>query len=582
MEKIIVRNLTFEYPTGETPALRGIDMEIQNEELLVVCGKSGCGKSTLLRHMKKSLTPYGERSGDVFYEGSPLTDLSDREDAERIGFVQQNPDDQLVTDKVWHELAFGLENLGMANELIKRRVAETASYFGIQNYFRKDVRELSGGQKQLLNLASVVAMKPDIIIMDEPTSLLDPVAAESFLTMVKKLNRDMGITVVISEHRLEEIFPVADRVLVMDEGRIIASGKPAEVLYDLLSLDGGRPHPMYYGMPALMRVFSPDYEDEDRSLPLTMREAKRKIRRLVKDRLPGNSTEESNKKGNEGSNSGKAGSIHGGKAEVYGWEISEKERLNRPDAVPALLCRNISFRYEPESPYVLENLNLKIAKSSIYALMGPNGSGKTTLLKLLCGLKKADRGKIKIAKGSKIAMVPQNPEALFSEISVEEEMLDGACFSDASLEEKVKRAEEMLKLMEIGHLALSNPHDISGGEKERLAIGKVLMTAPDLILLDEPTKGLDPFFKRTLGEILKNLTYRGVSVLMTSHDIEFCAEYADRCGLMFDREIMAESDSRTFFTFNDFYTTVANKLLREWESGILTVEEAAAWLKKIK
>ncbi|MDD7512566.1 MAG: energy-coupling factor transporter ATPase [Clostridiales bacterium] len=575
MEKIIIRNLTFEYPLGENPALVDINMDIKNEELIVVCGKSGCGKSTLLRHMKKSLTPYGERSGEILYEGRCLKDLSDREDAEKIGFVQQNPDDQLVTDKVWHELAFGLENLGLANELIKRRVAETASYFGIQNYFRKDVRELSGGQKQLLNLASVVAMKPDIIIMDEPTSLLDPVAAESFLTTVKKLNRDMGITIVISEHRLEEIFPMADRVLVMDKGKIITSGKPSEVAHNLLTYNGGTPHPMYYGMPALMRMFRTEC-DKDKVLPLTMREAKWKIRRLVENSVLASSVEENNI--NKTLADHKGGSIKGESTE----EKRELEVKSWSKEESALTCKNVSFRYEENSSYVLENLNLKIPKSCIYALLGPNGSGKTTLLKLLCALKKADRGKIKIAKGSKIAMVPQNPEALFSEISVEEEMLDGACFLDISLEEKVKKAEEMLRLMEIEHLALSNPHDISGGEKQRLAIGKILMTVPDIILLDEPTKGLDPFFKRSLGDLLRNLTYRGVSVLMTSHDIEFCAEYADICGLMFDREIMAESDSRTFFKFNDFYTTVANKLTREWKSDILTVEEAAAWLKKIE
>ena len=279
MEKLVVENLTFQYPLGEQPAIRDISVKIGESEFVVLCGKSGCGKSTLLRHLKKSMMPYGQKEGTVYYDGTPLEDIPDRTEVAEIGYVQQNPDNQLVTDKVWHELAFGLENLGLSNTVIKRRVAEMAAYFGIDGWFRKNVAELSGGQKQLLNLASVMAMQPKVIVLDEPTSQLDPIAASDFLNTVYKINRDLGTTVIISEHRLEEVFPMADQVIVLDHGQVLTTGTPKEVglKLDRFSEDG--PHPMYYGMPAAMRVF-PAEKLEGRELPLTVREG-----RLLLDEL---------------------------------------------------------------------------------------------------------------------------------------------------------------------------------------------------------------------------------------------------------------------------------------------------------
>ena len=212
MALLAFEDVTFRYPEAARTALDGVSLEVEAGEYLCLCGPSGCGKTTLLRQMKTALQPAGERSGRVLLDGRPLDHVPAREQAARIGFVMQNPDAQIVTDRVWSELAFGLENLGWEPSAMRLRVAEMASYFGLENWFERDVAELSGGQKQLLNLAAVMAMAPDVLVLDEPTAQLDPIAATTFLETVKRLNRDLGTTVVMVEHRLEEVFAVADRV----------------------------------------------------------------------------------------------------------------------------------------------------------------------------------------------------------------------------------------------------------------------------------------------------------------------------------------------------------------------------------
>ena len=229
MAQFAFENVTFHYPGCDTPALDNVSFEIEAGSYVTLCGKSGCGKTTLLRHLKSVLAPHGKRTGQVLFEGMPLEQVSQRDQSAKIGYVMQNPDAQVVTDKVWHELAFGLESLGCDQRTMRLRVAEMASYFGIQGWFHKDVKELSGGQKQLLNLASIMAMRPSVLVLDEPTSQLDPIAAADFLNTVRKINLELGTTIILSEHRLEETFSAADRVLVMKQGRILADGEPHEV-----------------------------------------------------------------------------------------------------------------------------------------------------------------------------------------------------------------------------------------------------------------------------------------------------------------------------------------------------------------
>lgn len=550
METIRLEDMSFRYPLSERDALSHIDLSIEESRFVVLCGKSGCGKSTLLRQMKKNMIPYGDLRGRVLYRGEPAAEIGDRRSAAEIGFVQQNPDNQIVTDKVWHELAFGLESLGFDNQTIKRRVAEMASYFDIQNWFRKSIDELSGGQKQLLNLASIMAMQPKLLILDEPTSQLDPIAAADFLQTVRRINRDLGTTVIISEHRLEDLFPMADQVVVMDCGKVIASGAPDRIGSFLTGRPGEVPHPMYYGLPSVMRIFSDVGRDE--TCPLTIREGRLRLEKLLS-----------------------------GKAEKRTQAAAPEPGSQKGDTKDTVIeLKDVWFKYSRESGDVLRGLNLTVKKDQWYCLLGGNGAGKSTALKVISSILQPQRGKVK-ADRSRLSMLPQNPQALFTEITVEEELLEALYYIKQPDSEKIARVNEMLALMEIEHLRKANPYDLSGGEQQRLALGKILLLKPEILLLDEPTKGLDPFFKRTLAGILRKLTENGVTVFMVSHDIEFCAEYADRCAMFFDGDIVSEGTSKEFFSGNSFYTTAANKIAREWNPGAVTCEEVCQWLKDI-
>ncbi len=567
METIRFNDVSFRYPLSEKDALKNINLSVNESEFVVLCGKSGCGKTTLLRHMKKNMMPYGNLDGNILYSGCEISELGDRQGAAEIGYVQQNPDNQLVTDKVWHELAFGLESLGCGNYTIKRRVAEMASYFDIQAWFRKDVSQLSGGQKQLLNLASIMAMQPKLLILDEPTSQLDPIAASEFLRTIYKINRDLGTTVILSEHRLEEAFTMADRVVVMDGGEIAACDSPQKIGRFLSGEVSENPHPMFYGLPAVTKIFhsvslSRDDEDDLAESPLTIREGRLWLKSLVEK--------------------------FGAKADMP-WDTAlGKERLSEPDEKSSTendkseLAIDISglwFRYDRKSSDTLRDLSVAVRKGELFCILGGNGVGKSTTLKAISNIIKVQRGKIKVS--GKQAMLPQNPQALFTEVSVEDELMEALHYEKGSDEEKVGKVLEMLDLMEISHLRKSHPYDLSGGEQQRLALGKVLLLDPDVILLDEPTKGLDPFFKISLAEIFKKLTERGKTLLMVSHDIEFCAEYGDKCAMFFDGSIVSQGRPKEFFRGNNFYTTVANKISREYIPDAITWEEVAEWAETL-
>lgn len=580
MASIQIRNLTFTYPLADHPALKQVNLTVSQSEFIVVCGKSGCGKSTLLRQLKKNLTPFGDREGEVLYRGMEVSELPDRLSTTDIGFVQQNPDNQLVTDKVWHELAFGLESLGLSNSAIRRRVAEMASFFDMQSWFRKGVAELSGGQKQLLNLASVMVMQPKVLILDEPTSQLDPIAAEEFLKTVYKINRDLGTTVIISEHRLEDLIPMADRVVVMDGGRILADDSPWKI-GDFLAGDTPETrHPMFYGLPSVMKIYSAcggsrmerglkRSEDGERIAPLTIRDGRLWLEAVL-----------------------------GEPDESKPFDIQEESESLSPAQDPKkeetsiLTMKDVWFQYDRGSEPVLRGLNLDVKEGELFCLMGGNGAGKSTTLKAAAGILKPQRGKVTVdgltvtkdnlpkLSGSIMAMVPQNPQALFTEITAEEELAEALYYRKIPEAEKAKRVREMLDTMEISHLAKTHPYDLSGGEQQRLALGKILLLEPKLLLLDEPTKGLDPFFKITLAKIFDRLKADGMTLFMVSHDVEFCAQYGDRCAMFFDGEVASQGCAREFFAGNSFYTTTANRIVRQWNSSLVTWEEVAAWAEQ--
>ena len=570
MATIQVRNLSFAYPTSTVRALEDVSFTVSQSEFVVLCGKSGCGKSTLLRHLKKNLIPYGQFEGEVLYDGKEIASLDDRLNAAEIGFVQQNPDNQIVTDKVWHELAFGLESLGLDNKTIKRRVAEMASFFDIQTWFRKSVSELSGGQKQLLNLASIMVMQPKVLILDEPTSQLDPIAASEFIKTIYRINRELGTTIIISEHRLEELFTMADKVMVMDKGKLISYDEPWNIGNFLAGDSASERHPMFYGMPAVMKIYShcrtagvPRYIREGKEMsPLTIKDGRLWLESFLKD----DSVEAS---------AADYAKVH---------QVTGEEEIIR--------VKDLWFKYSKDSGDVLRGLNLSVRKGELFCLLGGNGVGKSTTLKAVSGAVIPQHGSI-IVDGMKVkkenfkelfhkrlAMLPQNPQALFTEITVEEELLEALYFEKITDEEKIEKIENILEMMEITHLRKSHPYDLSGGEQQRLALGKILLLDPKILLLDEPTKGLDPFFKITLGGILKKLTTSGVTIFMVSHDVEFCAEYGDRCAMFFDGDVVSEGTPKEFFAGNSFYTTSANRIVRRWFPEGITWEEVAQWTEQ--
>ena len=433
-----------------------------------------------------------------------------------------------------------------------------ANFFDIQGWFRKSVTELSGGQKQLLNLASVMVMQPKVLILDEPTAQLDPIAASEFMRTLYRINRELGTTVIISEHRLEELFPMADRVIVMEAGRIAYCGRPEDVGISLTEDN----NPMFYGLPAVMKIYA--QTGAGGKCPMTIRDG-----RIWLESLLGEPEEKAYDKKDEKE-----------KSREY-----KKEKKKKTDEEYIIDARDVYFSYGRNSGEVLRGLSLRVKKGEWYCLMGGNGAGKSTTLKVLCGILKARRGNVTIdgldikRAGSelfegRLAMVPQNPQALFKEITVEEELLEALYYSKETDREKIKAVTDMMEQMELSHLAKAHPYDLSGGEQQRLALGKILLLRPKILVLDEPTKGLDPFFKRTLAQIFKGLVKSGVTIFMVSHDIEFCAEYADRCAMFFDGDIVSEGEPQAFFSGNSFYTTVSNRMVRGWFPKAVTWEEA--------
>jgi len=556
-DAIKIENFSFTYPLRENPCLVNLSLKVQCGEFIVICGKSGSGKSTLLRQLKPSLSPHGEKGGEIFFYGRPITEIDFREESERIGYVLQNPDNQLVTDKVWHELAFGLESLGYDNKTIRLRVAEMASFFGIQTWYMKDVTELSGGQKQLLNLAAVMVMQPDVLILDEPTSQLDPIAASDFLETVKKINREIGTTVIISEHRLEEVLPMADRTIVLDNGGIIAEDIPENVGAILARLE----HPMFLSMPTPMKVYSELYlqgKGKELACPITVRDGRQYLTSLMKS--------VKNKPIISSLDWASVNPVNQATPEIS--EIPVKSD-NKGFAVK---LSETWFKYHKNETDVIKDLSMEVKKGETFCIVGGNGTGKTTALNLIAGIKTPYRGKITVNGSS--CVLPQNPQALFVEMTVHEDLLE--IFSGnktLSKEEKNAKVLEISKLVDIVNLLGSHPYDLSGGEQQRAALAKVLLLDPEILLLDEPTKGIDNFFKETLGEILGKLKKNGTTIIMVSHDIEFCCKFADTCAMFFDGNIITTNEPRKFFSGNSFYTTAANRMSRHIFKNAVTPKD---------
>ncbi|MCI8956557.1 MAG: ATP-binding cassette domain-containing protein [Eubacterium sp.] len=504
MAQIEIENLSYKYKISDKQSLKKVSLSIEKGQFIVVCGKSGCGKTTFLRCLKPQIRPAGNIEGTVNFDGQNIDEMTDEEQAKKIGYVMQNPEHQIVTDKVWHELAFGLENFGEKSEYIRAKTAEIAEYFDITGWYNEDTDSLSGGQKQLLNLAAVMVMGPEVLVLDEPTAQLDPIAAERFLDILKKINEDFGITVIISEHRLNYVLQKADKVLLLEEGEVSNFGEIREVVKKSLLMD----------IEPLMPVPSRIFGQSEGEVPISISEGRRWL---------------------ENNHSSKIVR-----------EIKSEEKKNILEKQYSVLCKDIWFRYEKNGRDIIQGLNLEVKKGEIFAIIGGNGTGKTTTLLLLSKILKAYRGKLKT--DGRAALLPQNVQILFERETVSEELENAS--------------DKIIKEMKLEAFMKMHPYDLSGGEQQKVAFTKILSKEPDILLLDEPTKGMDNIFKEELGRFLKSLAARGKTIIIVSHDLDFCGEYVDRCGLFANGSLISASNVREFFVNNRFYTTTVAKMAR--------------------
>lgn len=545
-----LNNLSFAFPNGKK-VLENINLEIFGGEFVVLCGKSGSGKTTLLRLLKPQLKPHGKQSGKIEIFEKDENELSLRESASKIGFVLQNPELQCVTNTVRSELLFGLQNLGFESNAAKLRVAETAALFSLEKIIDKKVSELSGGQKQFLNLAAVVAMNPRVLILDEPTARLDPVSAQRLIDALVTLCREYGVTVIVSEHRLERLVSLCDRLIVLENGKILSNGAPEKLGGELLK----KSEFLRLSVPLPVRVHAALSLPGD--APKNIGEGRKMLSALLKNR-----TFEETKKA----------------------ETVEKGET-------AVKVKNLFYSYDGKE-YVLKKLCLEVKKGSLFAVLGSNGAGKTTLLNLIGGLLKSKKGTIELFGKNigkydsrelyrkNVAVLPQNCEALFAGPTIFDD-LENILKSDKIPKDEIqKRIFEVGEFCEITELLSSHPYDVSGGELERAALAAVLLKRPKLLLLDEPTKGLDSLFKKQLSKKLRDLCNRGVTVIMVSHDTEFCAEYCDECSFVFDGECVAQKDAHAFFSNNCFYTTAASRMTRGILPCAVTESEVLELCKK--
>lgn len=601
MDNIIqIRDLTFAYAAGDEPVLSDINIDIGSGEFVIIMGSSGSGKTTLLKMLKRNMIPAGRYSGRVYIYGKEADKLTDRENAAGIGYVSQDPDNQIVTDKVWHELAFGLENLGMDNVTIRKKVAEMSEYFGITGWYDREVSKLSGGQKQILNLASVMVMQPGILLLDEPTANLDPLAAIRFLDVVKRINQELGVTVVMVEHNLEHIYADADRIIAIDKGRVAANSSPKKAAADIIAAGSF----LIEGLPVASRLYSGYNKKNGNSvvsynnvnidsnnknnhilsdeIPLTVKEGRRwyvnykkvygkditkdkdKInnfagKSIINDKVIKKDVLEDNITGNK--NKKRIGFIKKN-------NLENKSSRKNTDNIENTVCqlKNVSYSYNKKLPYIIDGVDVSFKEGQITAILGGNGAGKSTMLKLIAGIIEPVRGKI--ISNKRIIMLPQDPKAVFTEVSVEEELAEvlmdkgNGIYNNMPMEDKREIVEQIIEEFGLNDIRKNNPYDISGGQQEKLAIAKVLLLKPEVLLLDEPTNGLDPYFKKTLGKLLKKINAGGVTIIIVSHDLEFVDSFCDDVIMLFDRKVAAQDSTHKFLRDNMFYTTNYYRIIK--------------------
>ena len=527
MAFLTVEDLSFTYPNKTAPALKNVGFSLEPGSLTLLLGPTGSGKSTLLKLLKPELAPFGKQSGTIRYDGLPEGILPGD-----VGFVQQDPNAGIVTDKVYAELAFAPENAGLTKNEVRLRVGETASYFGLRALFERDVESLSGGEKQLLSLAAVAAADPKLLLLDEPTAMLDPIAAERFFDTLQRLRRELGLTVLLAEHRFAGIFQRADRVLALENGTLTVSDAPAEAAKKLgkTALAGG--------LPAETRLWTG--LNEPGPCPASLAAGKALLQNRKPRPLPASPPPQKTE--------------------------------------PLLTAKALTFYYAKNTPPAVDDVTLEILPGRHLCVLGENGAGKSTLLKLFAGLLPPFSGKIRFRgrdlktykRGSLyvngIALLPQDPGALFLKDPVKADLTDAFPGKKGEAEAALAALSDRFGITPLWD---AHPLDLSGGEKQKCALVKLLLRDPAVLLLDEPTKGLDAAGKRTLRETVGALTAQGKAVVTVTHDVEFAAAAADDCAFLFRGQLLALDAPRPFFAKDRFYVPAAGRLL----PGALTVEE---------
>lgn len=524
MALIEIKDLSYTYPQAEHPAIKNINLEINQGEFILLTGPSGCGKTTFCRTLNGLIPKFynGEMTGSVIVDGLDTADHSTTELAQRVGLIFQNPDNQIFALTVEKDIAFGLENLGRSKPEMFKEIDWAAGVTGIEDLRHRATHELSGGQKQRLTIASVLAMHPRIIVMDEPTSFLDPVGAEHIFEVLNQLNKELDITIIIIEHRIDIAAKYVDRIIVFDRGEVRSDGSPAEILANedtrLLGV----------GIPRILTL-AKRFKDLDifNHKPLTVDQFYDTIC--------------TNLQVSAGNNESK---IPFDLQELSG-EFHHK---------PLIEVKNLSFEY-PGNVHALSNVNLTIHDGDYVAIMGENGAGKTTLVKHFNGLLRPKTGNImfegedisnkSVAQlARRIGLVFQNPDDQLFEETVEKEIsfaLHNFGVKDSLIEKRVNWA---LNLLDIEQYREKSPFALSGGERKRVALASVLAWDPDVLVLDEPTIGQDYGQKEKLRHFLMQLRTQGKTVVIVTHDVEFVAESQPHIVLMADGNVVTEGSTK--------------------------------------
>lgn len=551
-----IENLSFRYPDMEENALHNISFTVQEGEFVILAGVSGSGKSTLLRLLKQELAPHGERTGSIYFDRKPLEELDERQRISSFGFVFQDPENQIVMDQVLHEITFGMEQMNVPPIEMKKRLAELVHFFGLEHLLYEKTTQLSGGQKQLINLLSVLLLRPSVLLLDEPTSQLDPVAAKELLQILERLNDEMGITIIMVEHRLEELYSIADQIILLDDGKVVYRGGSRRMIADITAANDQRFLPYLPSVSRFFLALTGSDQSQSDTIPLTVKEMRQWLSEKTTERL-----------------------------------VHTQSKLDvEQNRTSLLTAEKIQFQYEKDAPIILKNCSLTIHQGEFLALVGGNGSGKTTLLQLCMGMHKQQGGKLKFQNrklsslktkeiANHFAYLPQHPLAFYIEDTIGKEM--DAIIQKQAIEDGQVKKQSLCEQLQIAHLVDRHPNDLSGGELQRATIACLLLDTPTILCIDEPTKGLDPIAKEQLAIILKDLQAKGLTIFMVTHDIEFAVRHVDRCAILFDRHIVAEGTPANLFKGNYFYTTTMNRATAGSFLGEqLTLEEALqAWSK---